>query len=343
MLSMKLGRIAAAALLVSVAAFAREKVIFDTDIGGDVDDALALAYLLRDASCDVLGVTVEAWGGNGPRQAEIVSAICRDAGRDVPIAIGPGAGNLFGRRAPKTPKKPPRYWPAVKGHDHETFTPRNDAVDFLCRTIRANPGEVTAIATGHFTNLGALFTVDPEIPSLLKRLVLMGGNLKGKNEWNASYDPVATAIVLANGNHARPPETLLIGGDVTCPYHLSPDEARSFFKSVPSLALCAEAAEYWFKDGFNLYFHDPIAAAAAFHPDLATWTNATVAVELPQGRTTFEAKPNPQHGILKVATHVDFPRFREIFLATMADASTDRGSNSPSPRCTFSGKTQGRQ
>ena len=53
-----------------------EKIIFDTDIGGDPDDALALAYLLSRPDCELLGVTIEAWGGNGPRQAEIASAIC---------------------------------------------------------------------------------------------------------------------------------------------------------------------------------------------------------------------------------------------------------------------------
>ena len=306
-----------AVLSLTFLASAREKVILDTDMGGDVDDALALAYLLRSDACDLLGVTVEAWGGNGPRQAEIVSAICRDYGREVPVAIGPGAGNVLGRRAARTPTKPPRYWPVVTNRSHEAFGPRNDAVDFLRRTIRANPGEVTVVAVGHFTNLGALFAVDPELPALIRRLVVMGGNLAGKGEWNAAYDPVATAAVFANGNHARVPETLVVGSDVTSPHHLAKDEARRFFAGIPSLALCAEAAEHWFADGHDLYFHDPIAAAVALKPDLATWTNATVAVALPGGETTFDARPDSNHGVLRVATSVDFPRFRERFLATM--------------------------
>lgn len=304
-------------LTLTLSAVAREKVILDTDMGGDVDDALALAYLLRDGACDLLGVTVEAWGGNGPRQAEIVSAICRDYGRDVPIAIGPGAGNVLGQRSSRTPKRPPRYWPVVTNRSYEVFGPRNDAVDFLQRTIRANPGEVTVVAVGHFTNLGALFGVDPEIPALIKRLVVMGGDLTGKGEWNASYDPVATAAVFANGNHARVPETLVVGADVTFPHHLTKDGARRFFAGIPALALCAEAAEFWLAEGHDLYFHDPIAAAVALRPGLATWTNATVAVSLPGGRTTFDVRPDPNRGVLKVATCVDFTRFRETFLSAM--------------------------
>ena len=306
-----------AVLALTFGASAREKVIFDTDMGGDVDDALALTYLLCEPECDLLGVTVEAWGGNGPRQAEIVSALCRGQGRDVKVAIGPGAGNVLGRRAPKTPAKPPRFWPVVRGHDHREFAAQNDAVDFIRRTVRANPGEVTILATGQFTNLSALFAVDPELPALLKRLVVMGGNLKGTSEWNAAYDPVATAVVFANGNHARPPETLVLGADVTTPHHLPTDEARRFFSGIPALALCAEAAEYWLKDFHSLYFHDPIAAVAVFHPEIASWTNATVAVDVCSGRTTFESKANPDHGLLRVATKVDFGRFDDLFLSAV--------------------------
>jgi len=303
---------------------AREKVVFDTDIGGDVDDALALAYLLKCPTCDLIGVTIEAWGGNGPRQAEIASAICLDYGRkDVRIAVGSGAGNLIGARFGKHPNWKPRYWPVVKNRAHDEFTPRNDAVDYLREVIRANPGEITIVATGHYTNLGALFTVDPDLPASLKRLVIMGGRpFSGGSEWNVCIDPVATGIVFANGNTQHPPETLVVGGNATFPYHYAADEARAFLAGIPSLALCAEAADYWLNEGKELYFHDPIAAVVAMHADFATWTNATVSVSLDEktgGFVRIDEKPNPRHGALKIATKVDFLRFREMFLRTMKD------------------------
>ena len=292
----------------------REKVFFDTDIGGDPDDALALAYLLSHPDCELLGVTIEAWGGNGPRQAEIASAICSDFGVEVPIAVGAGAGNLSGRRAAAVPKKPPRYWEIVEGRDHAIFPRQGDAVDFLRRTIRENPGEVTLLATGHFTNLGALFACDPEIPGLLKRLVVMGGDMKGGVEWNASYDPVATAFVFMNGNTARPPETLILGFDVTSVLRLSPDEGRRFMKDVPALALVAEAAECWYREGHDLFFHDPMAAAAIFRPDLFSWKDTVVRVDFAHdGRTTCEAAPSDDCGTLKVATAVDAEAFLDEF------------------------------
>lgn len=299
----------------------REKVIFDTDIGGDPDDALALAYLLSRPDCELLGVTIEAWGGNGPRQAEIASAICHDFGIEIPIAVGAGAGNLSGPRAADTPKKPPRYWRIVQGHDHATFSRRGGAVEFLRKAIRENPGEVTLLATGHFTNLGALFASDPEIPSLLKRLVVMGGNMSGNVEWNAHYDPVATALVFMNGNTARPPETLVLGADVTATLRFSQDEGRRLMAGIPAMALVAEASECWYREGKDLFFHDPMAAAAIFRPELFSWKEEAVRVDFAHGGgTTPEAAPCADCGTLKVATAVDAEAFLEELKATAGKA-----------------------
>ena len=34
-----------------------EKILLDTDIGGDIDDAICLAYLLKEPGCKLLGIT----------------------------------------------------------------------------------------------------------------------------------------------------------------------------------------------------------------------------------------------------------------------------------------------
>lgn len=65
-----------------------EKILLDTDIGGDIDDAVCLAYLLREPQCELLGITTVC--GQPQRRAEIADAICRSAGRDIPIARGAG-------------------------------------------------------------------------------------------------------------------------------------------------------------------------------------------------------------------------------------------------------------
>ncbi len=55
-------------------------VLLDADIGSDVNDALALAYLLRQPRCELLGVTTVT--GEQERRALLADALCRAAGRD---------------------------------------------------------------------------------------------------------------------------------------------------------------------------------------------------------------------------------------------------------------------
>lgn len=59
------------------------KLLLDTDIGSDIDDAVCLAYLLAQPQCELLGITTVS--GEPIRRAMIASAICTAAGKDVPI------------------------------------------------------------------------------------------------------------------------------------------------------------------------------------------------------------------------------------------------------------------
>jgi hypothetical protein len=65
------------------------KILLDTDIGSDIDDAVTLAYLLAQARCDLLGITTVS--GLPIERAMVASAICNAADLNVPII--PGAEN----------------------------------------------------------------------------------------------------------------------------------------------------------------------------------------------------------------------------------------------------------
>ena len=62
------------------------KVILDTDIGSDIDDAVCLAYLLAQPECELLGITTVT--GEPVARAKMASALCRVAGVDIPIYPG---------------------------------------------------------------------------------------------------------------------------------------------------------------------------------------------------------------------------------------------------------------
>jgi inosine-uridine nucleoside N-ribohydrolase len=59
------------------------KVLLDTDIGTDVDDAVCLAYLLSHPECELLGITTVT--GEAVKRASLASVLCKAAGREIPI------------------------------------------------------------------------------------------------------------------------------------------------------------------------------------------------------------------------------------------------------------------
>ncbi len=286
-------------------------ILFDTDIGSDIDDAVALAYLLREPRCELVGITTVT--GQPQVRARLADALCRAAGRtDVPIHSGIEQPFLIEQRQQESPQGAVlSRWP------HREEFPANTAVPFMQEVIRSRPGEITLLAVGPFTNVGVLFAMDPEIPTLLKRLVVMGGVYTtavagaARTEWNLGCDPHAAARMF----QAPVPETVAFGLDVTLRCSLEAGECRGRFTG-PLLGLVAEMAEVWFARRPRLVFHDPLAAAAIFEPELCTYQHGTIEVELlsPRvaGMTHWRPEPEGPH---RIAVDVDARRFFERYFA----------------------------
>ena len=290
-----------------------EKILLDTDIGSDIDDAICLAYLLAQPQCDLLGITTVT--GQPVKRARLASAICQAAGRDIPIYPGSGEPLLIVQQQPEAPQATRlNHWP----HQHD-FAP-GEAVDFLRRTIRAHPGEVTLLAIGPLTNIALLFMVDPEIPSLLKSLMLMagvftpdlptGGELL---EWNAKLDPHASAIVY----RAEPPVHRSVGLDVTTRVTLGANIVRSRF-NTPLLRPVLDFAEVWFQRRSTIVFHDPLAAVAIFDPEVCQWQRGQVNVELTGADRLGQTLWHPGAGPHEVALRVDATRFFDRYFSVFA-------------------------
>lgn len=288
----------------------RIPVLLDTDIGSDIDDAVCLAYLLRQPHGELLGVTTVT--GDTKRRAALAQVVCEAAGRpDVPIHAGTRGPLLIGPGQPHVPQ-----YEAIQNRPHRQDWPENSAIEFLRTTIRSRPGEVVLLAIGPLTNLGILFSIDPELPALLRELVVMcgvftagNGHGPGAREWNALCDPVATAITYK----ARPPRFTSIGLEVTTQCVLEANECRRRFAEAGGpLGVVAEMAEVWFRAGArHITFHDPLAGAVIFEPELCEYAEGEVSVETTSvalaGLTLFqkrsEAKPH------RIATHVHPERF----------------------------------
>ena len=88
------------------------KVLLDTDIGSDIDDAVCLAYLLAQPACDLLGITTVS--GEADKRAMMASALCRVAGVEIPIFPGAEEPLLVPQkqtRAPQAAVLPPPVSP----------------------------------------------------------------------------------------------------------------------------------------------------------------------------------------------------------------------------------------
>lgn len=248
----------------------RTPVLFDTDIGTDIDDLIALIYLLAEPRCELVGITTVT--GEPQRRASLADAVCRAMGRnDVPIHSGSPTPILMEQHQKRCEQAEvlPR-WP------HRSDFPAATAVAFMQRMIRERPGEITLLSVGPMTNVGLLFALDPEIPHLIKGLVQMAGVFSGRRtEWNAFGDAHAAAIVYRA--HAR--NHLSVGLDVTEKCRLSADEARSRLRGGP-FDLALEAAEVWFRRYPVITFHDPLAAALIFEPEICTYRRGHVEADL---------------------------------------------------------------
>src|SRR5215211_5842117 len=136
------------------------KVLLDTDIGTDVDDAVCLAYLLSHPDCELLGITTVT--GEAEKRASLASVLCKAVGKEIPIYPGedhPLRGEQRQRFAQQAAVLP--RWP------HQTNFPKAQAVGFLAETIHSHPGEVTLLTIGPLTNIGMLFSAHPEVAEML--------------------------------------------------------------------------------------------------------------------------------------------------------------------------------
>lgn len=161
----------------------KKKVLLDTDIGGDIDDALCLAYLLSQPLCELVGITTI--GGEVEKRAMIADAICKADGMSIPIAAGADYTLM-----PSSLYPTPDGAKHLANWHHEKSFVKNKAVDFMRQKIRENPHEISLLAVGHLTNIALLFLADPEIPKLLKELYIMNGVFFQKSwrkPWKCQY------------------------------------------------------------------------------------------------------------------------------------------------------------
>jgi inosine-uridine nucleoside N-ribohydrolase len=282
----------------------KEKILLDTDLGSDIDDSVCIAYLLAQPSCELLGITTVS--GESEKRAMMASALCKVAQKDIPIYAG-AEKPLFIEQRQKYAQQAKK----LDKWEHDTHFPKGEAIEFLRQTIRKYPGEVTLLAIGPLTNIALLFSIDEEIPKLLKQLVIMGGvftdnsGINGFLEWNIMLDPHAASIV-----YNSPVKIFKsVGLDVTRKVTMDAKTVKQRF-NTKLLEPVLDFAHVWFEERDRITFHDPLAAVTIFNNDICTFKNGKVEVELLSerlsGLTFWKEDSNGNH---EVALQVDQKKF----------------------------------
>ncbi|WP_164975964.1 nucleoside hydrolase [Oleiharenicola lentus] len=169
-------------------------VLLDTDIGTDIDDAYALAQVLRSPELELLGVTTVS--GDAVARARLAAKLLTVAGRsDVPVYAGLSTATQYMKQV---------EWAA--GFTSPALH-SSGGIEFLRQQINARPGEIVLIAVGELTNVAALLESEPGIGKKLKAIALMGGSIrrgyapgsKPEPEWNIKSAAKAAQVVFSSG------------------------------------------------------------------------------------------------------------------------------------------------
>jgi purine nucleosidase len=255
-------------------------VILDVDTG--IDDMIALLIAATAPELNLRGVTCVAGNVEIHNVARNTGKILRMVGRgDVPVSIG--AARPLQRRlrtAPETHGPTGTGYVELRGEDRALGTTEYTAIPasrYLTAHVNRHPGEVTIVALGPLTNLGAAVLSGTDLEHGAREVIWMGGTLEERGnttetgEWNACVDPEAVEACLAHDAIDR-----IFPLDATQDIVFSMDDL-GVLPDTHLAGIVRDAVRYYVgfhqkADQINgAYLHDPVTRIGSLlRPDLVT-------------------------------------------------------------------------
>jgi len=288
-------------------------IIIDTDPG--IDDCLALLLALNSPELDVRAISI-SYGNTVVENAyRNAVEILRKAKHAVRVPLGIGA-----RRPLKRQLQVADDTHGPTGLGYAEVPPAGVILDYvrpLERLLAAQPEPVTLVTLGPVTSLALVLRANPGlVRDRVSRHVAMIGNIEAAgnqtrfSEFNAWCDPEALATVLA----AEIP-TEMIGLDVTRKLVIKGNEVERLAQHSP-----------WLHDALRFYveFHkkqegldgavinDVLAIAYLLQPEVLTFSDLRLAVDLDDGQSRGRTKLNPKGSFTRVAMEVHPPPVRRL-------------------------------
>ena len=295
------------------------KIILDTDIGDDIDDAFALLLMFESHAFDILGVTTVF--RNTEKRAKMAKQLIRSLGYDKEVYAGcnfPLVSKIDDLIHPDIRKKEtldenglyliPQWEESMR---EETIGEQN-AVDFIIEQVHKYPHEVTIVLIGPYTNIAVAMKKDPSIIPLIKEVRVMGGAFDMDwIEWNVFCDPEAAHILFHSGV-----DLYAVGFNVTRLTGLSNEQVQSLKTTQsPTLKLVYKAMQKWFAHyEFAVpVMHDPLTIASILDDSIVKFENHKIEVDLQSRGKTIESDTGAMiHSSVGVDKDKFFKLFQEI-------------------------------
>lgn len=256
----------------------QHNVLIDTDIGDDIDDALALALALHSSELIVLGVSTVF--GDTQRRAQLARYLLHVFGRDdIPVAAG-ASTPLIPRHLHALPSGVAQAAILNDMHIPLLNLDIRSGSELIIETARAYHGQLTLICIGPLTNVALALLIEPDLSTAIRNIVIMGGSSSiALPEWNIRNDVKAAEIVLTSGI----PITL-IGVNITLRCAMRRRDVEQLRRCVtPQTRLLSSLIDIWRNHRPRWhpprpYLHDPLTVAALCNPSLLRFREVPVRV-----------------------------------------------------------------
>lgn len=314
-----------------VAAGEKQKVIFDCDLAGDIDDAFALGLVLSSPEFEVLGVVMDH--GDTTSRARVACRLLYEFGLEhIPVLVGRPTAGIVGEQQGVAGPSAQFAWATNFGHLKPS---ERNAADFIIENLRKYPKQVILFTVGPVCNIQDVLKKDPEALKQAKRVVSMFGSFyMGYDtgpvpaaEWNVRADVGAAKAFLAGG--ANP---TLAGLDVTTFVNLNAEQrTRLRDRKSPLTDALTELYTLWRGEGYSRpdpTMFDGTAVGMVLWPDLFTTRKAHVKV-IDGGWTVLDESQPPN---CEIGMTIQKDEFLRRMMERLLQQDLRRGTNLPAGR-----------
>lgn len=281
----------------------RTPIILDTDIGGDIDDAFALALVLDSPELDLRAVTTVS-GDTAARARLAAKMLSVDRRPRVPVAAGTPGPHMD---APQT------RW--ADGFSSPALVSKS-AVELMKSTLDRGHGSVMIVAIGPLTNVAALLQQYPAEKKNIRKIVLMGGSIRRgyypnsgpTAEYNIAADAAASRVVFSSGV-----PILMAPLDVTARLQLEqPSLDRLFALHRPLTDALQALYKLWGQPVPTL--HDPMAVSLLLAPQLCQ--RQSLVIDITDKGMTVPVQGQSANAVVAIET--DPARFIAFYMGRVA-------------------------